>query len=352
MPFDSTQTPRDPRDRARQSPYAPPNRGGTGNPRTANNMPQNNDPYNQYGNSAQSPQLGRYVPPMLQNRDDLNSWGQSGGYSYNTPNSYGNPQYNQFNSTGMPNQDFGQYRPPRPSFAQLDPQQQQTLTMFSGLPGMSSITAPYRDQMRPPVPQTPPTTQPSVQMSPMGGQAKPLGQPGAEYMQGPPGKNRFTDWLRGEVSDRNGMPWQGEAPPTLGGGGFLGSMFGGMFNRGGGQATGAQGFEPPTYSLSGDMALPPRVQPFFGNSGTPNLSAGGRPAQPGYTPYQPGFAPGGPGSSGLGPTPGGGSAPRLPRSTRGATGYRLNAAMQGINALRDNQALEDMGLRNYGALRQ
>ena len=67
------------------------------------------DPFNQYGNAGQSPQLGRYVPPMMNNPNGNNQdWTGGGGYSYNIPNSYGSPQWNQFNSTDRANPSFGQ----------------------------------------------------------------------------------------------------------------------------------------------------------------------------------------------------------------------------------------------------
>jgi len=226
MPFDSTQTPRDPRQRLQSSAYQPTNRGGPGNPGTANNMPQN-DPFNQYGYGAQSPQLGRYVPPMLQDRNNPQSWGQQGGYAYNIPNSYGSPSWNQFNSTDRAPQDLGQV--PQGGFnrpvPQLSPQDRSPMPMFAGLPGMSSIVDPYRDQLRPRPPQggyenAGPTTPgltgvvtPQIQANYGMTQGKPVsmdgytmgpqrptsdgdgygGEDDGQYTQGPYDKNRFTE---------------------------------------------------------------------------------------------------------------------------------------------------------------
>lgn len=42
--------------------------------------------------SGQNPNLGRYVPPMMNgtgSQADPNNWMNSGGYAYNSPNSYG-----------------------------------------------------------------------------------------------------------------------------------------------------------------------------------------------------------------------------------------------------------------------
>jgi hypothetical protein len=139
-----------------QTPYAPQNNGGPGNPNGANNMAkpllprfnpgfQNNkgpapltpndvgyngsginppipradnfyrrpsmggDPFNQYGFAGQSPSLGRYQPPMMSNPNDPSGgWLGGGGYAYNIPNSYGSGQWNQFNSTDRPSRNFGQ----------------------------------------------------------------------------------------------------------------------------------------------------------------------------------------------------------------------------------------------------
>lgn len=70
--------------------------------------PQGGDPFNRYGFAGQSPQLGRYVPPMMRNHQDLNSWEGGGGYAYNIPNSYGSGQWNQFNSRDQAFGGFGQ----------------------------------------------------------------------------------------------------------------------------------------------------------------------------------------------------------------------------------------------------
>lgn len=84
------------------------NPGGYGNPNTAYNFAEQPD-YGmvninaQNASYAQLPTLGRYRPPMMPNGSPY-EWTDSGGYSYNTPNSYGaNPREQvPFNLQGMP----------------------------------------------------------------------------------------------------------------------------------------------------------------------------------------------------------------------------------------------------------
>lgn len=54
-----------------------------------NNMAYSFQPtnYQPTGYSGQNPNLGRYVPPMMQNGNP-SSWMNSGGYAYNTPQAY------------------------------------------------------------------------------------------------------------------------------------------------------------------------------------------------------------------------------------------------------------------------
>ncbi len=351
------------------------------------------DPFNQYGYSNQSPSLGRYVPPMMGDYNNPNSWMNSGGYAYNIPNSYGNPQYTGFNATGRPSPQFGQSpnipspdwrSPPQGGPPQLSQQEANVMRQFMGLPGMSEITAPYREQLQ---------QQQQAQLSPIstgtsgkipapmmndrlstrgkstspgeggmwgqmdqlaaGGSGSGGGAGGVRDLFGRVGEGLqrvgrgALDWMRNEYYDRNGLPSQGPrvTPP--------GQPYFGVPSSGAG---GAPVGPNPGYNPYNTYANPPGLGPTPGGGSIPNpyLSnqspARGQPTGPeqgGYTPYS--F--GGNQGSQLGPTPSGGM--RAPtRSTRGATGYRLNASMQGINALRDQQALDDIGLRNWGALRQ
>lgn len=106
---------------------------------------QTNNPLNQFGYGGQSPSLGRYVPPMMGNVNDMNSWQGGGGYAYNIPNSYGSTQWNQFNSNDMAFPQFGQpgsngsmrYRPFNESppsyqspFGRPDPARQQNYIAY------------------------------------------------------------------------------------------------------------------------------------------------------------------------------------------------------------------------------
>lgn len=106
---------------------------------------QPGDPFDQYGYAGQSGQLGRYVPPMMGNVNDMNSWQGGGGYAYNIPNSYGSGQWNQFNSRDMAFPQFGQpgsngsmrYRPFNESppsyqspFGRPDPARQQNYIAY------------------------------------------------------------------------------------------------------------------------------------------------------------------------------------------------------------------------------
>lgn len=106
---------------------------------------QTNNPLNQFGYGGQSPSLGRYVPPMMGNVNDMNSWQGGGGYAYNIPNSYGSGQWNQFNSRDMAFPQFGQpgsngsmrYRPFNESppsyqspFGRPDPARQQNYIAY------------------------------------------------------------------------------------------------------------------------------------------------------------------------------------------------------------------------------
>ena len=207
-----------------QSPYSPPNNGGPGNPGTASNMPkptlprfqqfQNNkgpapltpqyrqvggyngsginpqvsmpfpnfaprgprnpmgggDPFNQYGYAGQSPQLGRYIPPMMTNPGDVNAWNNQGGYAYNIPNSYGSGQWNQFNSRDVAFPQFGQSQnvptprlnpgTPPPSyqspFGRPDPMRQQNylaymMNLAQGGQAQSNSTQPGAPDQPPPV---------------------------------------------------------------------------------------------------------------------------------------------------------------------------------------------------------
>ncbi len=117
----------------------------TGDPRHLyEQQRQTNNPLNQFGYGGQSQSLGRYVPPMMTNPNDLNAWNNQGGYAYNIPNSYGSGQWNQFNSRDVAFPNFGQSQNvptprlnpgnPPPSyqspFGRPDPQRQQNYLAY------------------------------------------------------------------------------------------------------------------------------------------------------------------------------------------------------------------------------
>lgn len=87
-------------------------------------------------------------------------------------------------------------------------------------------------------------------------------------------------------------------------------------------------------------------------NGPPASSAGATPGsevgpEPAYT--VPSYSGGGSGSGAAPTVPGTAPAvPGGPRSTRFASAYRLNAAREGMNALRDQAALDAMKLHQYG----
>mgnify|MGYP000891962780 FL=1 len=128
------------------------------------------DPFNQYGYAGQSPQLGRYIPPMMTNPGDVNAWNNQGGYAYNIPNSYGSGQWNQFNSRDVAFPQFGQSQnvptprlnpgTPPPSyqspFGRPDPMRQQNylaymMNLAQGGQAQSNSTQPGAPDQPPPV---------------------------------------------------------------------------------------------------------------------------------------------------------------------------------------------------------
>lgn len=113
------------------------------------------DPYNRYGMADQSPQLGRYVPPMMNDPNgNINNWTGGGGYSYNIPNSYGSPQWNQFNSTDVAFPQFGQSQNvgqlPNAAYLRMG-----TGPMYGSSPMMPQFKQPDTTQPVPILPQSP-----------------------------------------------------------------------------------------------------------------------------------------------------------------------------------------------------
>ena len=124
----------------------------------------------QYGYAGQSPQLGRYIPPMMTNPGDVNAWNNQGGYACNIPNSYGSGQWNQFNSRDVAFPNFGQSQnvptprlnpgTPPPSyqspFGRPDPMRQQNylaymMNLAQGGQARSNSTQPGAPDQPPPV---------------------------------------------------------------------------------------------------------------------------------------------------------------------------------------------------------
>jgi len=154
---------------------------------------QSQDTYNIYGAAGQSPQLGRYRPPMMENAENPQDWmGGAGGYSYNIPNSYGSSQWNQFNSTDRPFPRFGQAQPPQfggtqqgtydphtnryygGPVQQQQPQQQQG-NPWSALAGLFGFSNPYQMQAPQPVPQPQAPQPPNATMPGVPGDGFPPG---------------------------------------------------------------------------------------------------------------------------------------------------------------------------------
>ena len=143
----------------------------TGDPRHLyEQQRQTNNPLNQFGYGGQSQSLGRYVPPMMTNPNDLNAWNNQGGYAYNIPNSYGSGQWNQFNSRDVAFPNFGQSQnvptprlnpgTPPPSyqspFGRPDPMRQQNylaymMNLAQGGQAQSNSTQPGAPDQPPPV---------------------------------------------------------------------------------------------------------------------------------------------------------------------------------------------------------
>lgn len=143
---------------------------------------QSQDPYNIYGAAGQSPQLGRYRPPMMENAENPQDWmGGAGGYSYNIPNSYGSSQWNQFNSTDRPFPRFGQTQQgtydPRTNRYLGGPTQQQQPQQQQGNPwsALAGYFGPYQMQAPQPVPQPQAPQPPNATMPGVSGDGLPPG---------------------------------------------------------------------------------------------------------------------------------------------------------------------------------
>lgn len=161
-----------PEERARYDQAIQQRMGGNGGQpyETQRSTDRRGDPFNQYGYAGQSPQLGRYIPPMMTNPGDVNAWNNQGGYAYNIPNSYGSGQWNQFNSRDVAFPQFGQSQnvptprlnpgTPPPSyqspFGRPDPMRQQNylaymMNLAQGGQAQSNSTQPGAPDQPPPV---------------------------------------------------------------------------------------------------------------------------------------------------------------------------------------------------------
>lgn len=148
---------------------------------------QSQDPYNIYGAAGQSPQLGRYRPPMMENAENPQDWmGGAGGYSYNIPNSYGSSQWNQFNSTDRPFPGFGQAQPPQFGGTQQGTYDPRTNRYYGGpvqqqpqgnswLASLFGPSNPYQMQAPQPVPQPQAPQPPNATMPGVPGDGFPPG---------------------------------------------------------------------------------------------------------------------------------------------------------------------------------
>lgn len=148
---------------------------------------QSQDPYNIYGAAGQSPQLGRYRPPMMENAENPQDWmGGAGGYSYNIPNSYGSGQWNQFNSTDRPFPRFGQAQPPQFGGTQQGTYDPRTNRYYGGpvqqqpqgnpwLAGLFGFSNPYQMQAPQPIPQPQAQQPPNATMPGVPGDGLPPG---------------------------------------------------------------------------------------------------------------------------------------------------------------------------------